>query len=123
MTTLTGKNELKGKIPYMAPEHIHSEALDHRADLFSLGATLYWLLSGQRPFSGHNEVSTLHAVLTKAPPPLSEHGGVISAGVQELVDAMLEKRRDARPANAFEVAMRCVALGAADHDEAARSLD
>ena len=123
LTTLTGKNELKGKIPYMAPEHIHSEALDHRADLFSLGATLYWLLSGQRPFSGHNEVSTLHAVLTKAPPPLSEHGVVIAAGVQELVDAMLEKRRDARPANAFEVAMRCVALGAADHDEAARSLD
>jgi tRNA A-37 threonylcarbamoyl transferase component Bud32 len=91
LTTLTGKNELKGKIPYMAPEHIHSEPLDARADLFSLGATLYWLLSGQRPFGGHNEVATLHAVLTKEPPPLAEVGARASAGVQGLVGAMLAK--------------------------------
>jgi serine/threonine-protein kinase len=121
LTTLTGKNELKGEIPYMAPEHFHSEPLDGRADLFSLGATLYWLLSGQRPFTGHDEVATLHAVLTKEPAPLSE-GANVRAGVWELVSAFLAKRRDDRPATAREVAARCLELGAASHDDAAECL-
>lgn len=123
LTTLTGKNELKGKIPYMAPEHIHSEPLDPRADLFSLGATLYWLLSGQRPFSGHNEVATLHAVLTKEPASLADAGVAASAGLQGLVSAMLAKRREERPASAREVAFRCIELGAASHDDAAMVLE
>jgi tRNA A-37 threonylcarbamoyl transferase component Bud32 len=123
LTTLTGKNELKGKIPYMAPEHIHSEPLDARADLFSLGATLYWLLSGQRPFHGHNEVATLHAVLTKEPPFLADAGVTASAGLQALVSAMLAKRREDRPASAREVAVRCIELGAASHDDAASVLE
>ncbi len=118
LTTLTGKNELKGKIPYMAPEHIQSEALDARADIFSLGATLYWLLSGTRPFVGHNEVATLHAVLTKAPPPLAG----VAADVEALVMAMLHKNRDARPSSAADVARACERLGAASHDDAAAAV-
>jgi len=123
LTTLTGKNELKGKIPYMAPEHIHSEPLDARADLFSLGATLFWLLSGQRPFTGHNEVATLHAVLSKQPPALADIGAPVSVGAQALVDAMLAKRREDRPSTAKDVAARCVELGAATHDDAASTLE
>lgn len=119
LTTLTGKNELKGKIPYMSPEQIQSDDLDGRSDLFSLGATLFWLLVGQRPFGGTNEVATLHAVLTKAPPRLSDHRNDTSSEVQALLDALLEKRRDDRPATAGIVARRCEELGAANHDEAA----
>jgi serine/threonine-protein kinase len=120
LTTLTGKNELKGKIPYMAPEHIQSESLDARADIFSLGATLYWLLSGTRPFVGHNEVATLHAVLTKPPPPLAEFG--IAADVESLVMSMLDKDRQRRPASAAAVAQACERLGAGSHDDAAAAL-
>jgi tRNA A-37 threonylcarbamoyl transferase component Bud32 len=122
LTTLTGKNELKGKIPYMSPEQIQSDDLDGRADLFSLGATLFWLLVGQRPFGGTNEVATLHAVLTKTPPRLGDHRNDVSPEVQALIDALLEKRRDDRPANAGVVARRCEEIGAVNHDEAAEVL-
>jgi serine/threonine-protein kinase len=119
LTTLTGKNELKGKIPYMSPEQIQSDDVDGRSDLFSLGATLFWLLAGQRPFGGANEVATLHAVLTKPPPRLREFRPDVAESVQSLVDSMLEKRRDDRPESAAVVARRCEELGAANHDEAA----
>ncbi|MDP2339847.1 MAG: protein kinase [Deltaproteobacteria bacterium] len=122
LTTLTGKNELRGKIPYMAPEHIQNERLDARADLFSLGATLYWLLCGLQPFGGTNEVMTLHAVLTKQPPPLLEQRPDVPAGVNELVLALLSKRREDRPASASLVALKCEELGAGPHEDVAEQL-
>ena len=47
----TKTGELKGKIPYMPPEQLKAEPLDGRADLWSLGVTLYWLLTRTRPLS------------------------------------------------------------------------
>jgi serine/threonine-protein kinase len=119
LTTLTGKNELKGKIPYMPPEQIHSEPVDARADLFSLGATAYFLLCGQRPFVGANEVAILHAVLTKPAPPPSTHRRDVPADVESFVLALLEKDRNDRPPSAAIVARRCEELGAASHEDAA----
>jgi hypothetical protein len=122
LTTLTGKNELRGKIPYMAPEHIQNEKLDARADLFSLGATLYWLLCGMQPFGGTNEVMTLHAVLTKQPPPLLTQRPDVGAGVNDLVLSLLEKRREDRPPTASAVALQCEELGAGPHEDVAEQL-
>jgi hypothetical protein len=119
LTTLTGKNELKGKIPYMAPEQIQSESLDARADIFSLGATAYWLLCGQRPFVGTNEVAVLHAVLTRPPPPLRAVRPDLDDEVERFVLSMLEKDRNDRPPTAAAVARRCEQLGAASHEDLA----
>jgi hypothetical protein len=119
LTTLTGKNELKGKIPYMAPEQIQSEVLDARADLFSLGATAYWLLCGERPFTGTNEVAVLHAVLTKLPPPVRVSRPDVNDGVEQFVLSLLSKHRNDRPPSAAVVARRCEQLGAATHDDVA----
>src|SRR5689334_12933556 len=44
--------EMRGKLAYMSPEQAQGHALDRRSDLFSLGTTLYWLLTAQRPFAG-----------------------------------------------------------------------
>jgi hypothetical protein len=68
-------------------------------------------------------VATLHAVLTKEPPFLADAGVTASAGLQALVSAMLAKRREDRPASAREVAVRCIELGAASHDDAASVLE
>ena len=64
--TTTGP--LKGKVRYMAPEQARGESLDRRADVWAVGAVLYYLLSGKAPCEGENEVQTLIR-LRNGPPP------------------------------------------------------
>ena len=121
LTTMTGKSELKGKIPYMSPEQIMGDPLDSRSDLFSLGATLYWILSGQRPFVGDNEVTTLYAVVNKPHRPvrsLRDNAGDLG----DVVEQLLQKRRDDRPASALAVAQLLERCGPASPEDAAAFL-
>ena len=118
LTTMTGKSELKGKIPYMSPEQILGEPLDGRSDLFSLGATLYWLLCGERPFVGENEMTTLYAVVNKPHLPVSDRRRDAGA-LGDIVELLLEKNRDDRPASASEVVQRLEAAGPATVEQAA----
>jgi serine/threonine-protein kinase len=121
LKTMTGKNELKGKIPYMSPEQILGEPLDARSDLFSLGSSLYYLLTGKRPFVGDNDVTTLYAVVNKAHRPLNEVRPD-AAGLVEVVEALLQKQPDDRPASALEVVERLARAEAASAEEAAAFL-
>ncbi len=121
LQTMTGKSELKGKIPYMSPEQIMGDPLDARSDLFSLGATLYWILSGQRPFGGDNEVTTLYAVVNKP------HKAVRTLRAQsgpfgDVIELLLQKRRDDRPASALAVAQLLERCAPATPDDAAAFL-
>jgi hypothetical protein len=121
LTTMTGKSELKGKIPYMSPEQIMGDPLDARSDLFSLGATLYWILSGQRPFTGDNEVTTLYAVVNKPHLPvrkLKPNAGAFG----DVIEQLLQKRRDDRPPSALAVAQLLEKCGPAAPEDAAAFL-
>ena len=64
---LTIAGEIFGTAVYMSPEQARGEELDPRSDLFSLGAVLYQMGTGKKPFTGTNIVTTLDAVLNKKP--------------------------------------------------------
>jgi hypothetical protein len=121
LTTMTGKNELKGKIPFMSPEQILGDPLDARSDLFSLGSSLYWLLTGERAFVGDNEMTTLYAVVNKPYRPMDETrpDAVPLIGI---IDALLEKSRDDRPSSALEVVSLLNRVAVASNEEAAAFL-
>ncbi len=58
---LTAVGEVVGTVAYMPPEQIRGDAIDARADLYALGAVMYLLLTGKRPFSAH----TIHGYMEK----------------------------------------------------------
>ena len=60
----TARSLVAGTAGYMAPEQVRGEAVDRRADIFALGAVLYEMLAGRRPFRADSTLATLDAVLT-----------------------------------------------------------
>jgi serine/threonine-protein kinase len=64
-TTLSG--QIKGKVYYLSPEQARGEALDHRADIFSLGIVLYLLLTGVHPFEGSYDLATMRRIAMEPP--------------------------------------------------------
>ena len=65
--------------------------VDHRADIFSFGAILYEMLSGNRAFKGETSADTLSAILNAEPPELSETNRAIPGALENLVRHCLEK--------------------------------
>lgn len=63
----TEQGELKGKIPYMAPEQIRLEAIDRRVDIFATGILLYLLTTGRHPFKRGTPEETAFAILSEEP--------------------------------------------------------
>ena len=87
----------------MAPEQVRGEAVDRRADIFALGAVLYEMLAGSRPFTGDSTLATLDAVLTRQPPDLSDVNPEISPALSQIVRRCLAKSPDDRFATVADV--------------------
>jgi tetratricopeptide (TPR) repeat protein len=92
---------------YMAPEQAAGEDVDHRADLYALGVTLFVLLTGQLPFEG-GDVTYRHA--HEEPPDPRELNLNIPAELARLVLHLMKKRPEERPAKASAVAAALEAL-------------
>lgn len=92
---------ISGTPLYMAPEHIRGEEVDGRADLFSLGATAWFLLTGKEAFAGRAPAEVCAAVLSHDPGSPARHApSPVPAGLDRLICSMLAKDRDRRPADA-----------------------
>ena len=93
-----------GTVGYMAPEQVRGLPVDHRADLFALGAILYELLSGRRAFSRDTAPETMTAILNEDPADLSAAAGAIPPDLVRIVNRCLEKRPSERFQTASDLA-------------------
>ncbi len=97
-----------GTVGYMAPEQARGQEVDHRADIFALGAVLYEMLCGRRAFRGDSPADVLAAILNRDPEPLAGSGVPLS--LCRIVDRCLEKEPAERFAGARDLAFALEAM-------------
>jgi serine/threonine protein kinase len=96
--------ELAGTAAYLAPEQAKdASTVDHRADIYSLGVTLYETLTGRLPFEGRNRVQVIFQHLNAQPVPPSDRLPGIPSLASDLCLWMLTKSPDDRPQNYEEL--------------------
>jgi hypothetical protein len=100
---LTAVGGVIGTPAYMAPEQIAADDIDHRADLYSFGCMAYEMVAGRPPFTERRAAELFAAHTTRTPPPLAALRPELPAPFAALVMRCLEKKPDARPADAREV--------------------
>ncbi len=104
---LSGSGEILGTPLYLAPEQISGGVITPRTDLYALGVMLYFTLSGETPLPGAGTLfSTLWAKVNLPATPLRERVPRVPEAVADVIDAMLSRRPDDRPASAAEVIAR-----------------
>ena len=101
--------ERAGTASYMAPEQIRGNPGDYRADIYAFGVTMYEVLTGRRPFEGDNRTAKMQGTLNRDATPPTEFNEHISARVEQVIMACLEKEPDRRPQTMTSV-MNKVAL-------------
>ena len=99
----TEPGAVMGTIGYMSPEQLRGLPVDHRSDIFSLGAILYELLSGRKAFKRDSASDTIAAVLKEDPPELTQSGRNVSPALDHIVKHCLEKDRENRFRTAKDV--------------------
>ena len=85
---ITQEGVIVGTVAYMSPEQAQGNPVDARSDIFSFGAVLYEMFTGERAFARDSPASTLSAILREEPPPLGAH---VPASVQAIVWRCLRK--------------------------------
>jgi serine/threonine-protein kinase len=101
---LTQTGVVAGTPEYMAPEQARGEAVDHRADLFSLGSVLYACCTGLPPFRDATTLAVLRRVSDEAPTPIRSLNPDVPAWLESLIGRLLAKDRAQRFQSAAEVA-------------------
>jgi eukaryotic-like serine/threonine-protein kinase len=118
LTTVTKSGAVIGTVAYMSPEQLRGKAVDHRSDIFSLGAILYEMLTGRRAFRGETEVDTITAVLREDPPEINLEQARIPVSFRQVITHSLEKDPENRFQSTRDLAF---ALDTAAHSSGGRS--
>lgn len=93
---LTGAGALLATLGYVAPEQIRGDPLDHRADIYALGATLYQMLTGALPFTRSTPAAVLGAHLMEPPPRPSAAVPGLPVGLDAVIATAMAKDREQR---------------------------
>jgi len=103
LSPLTTAGTVIGTIQYMAPEQIEGKEADARSDLFALGAVLYEMATGKRPFEGSSPGEICSAILRDEPSPPSQVNPQIVPGLEAIIRKALEKDCSLRYQHASEM--------------------
>lgn len=95
-TSLTHSGTFLGTLLFAAPEQIKGEPLDVRGDVYSVAATLYYLLSGKAPFEGRDAASTVAKAVTEDAKSLRTHLPNFPRGLDKIILRGLERNRERR---------------------------
>jgi len=98
-SNLTSLGVALGTPAYMSPEQAAADPhVDHRADIYAIGAMAYEMLTGRPPFIGNNAQQVLAAHMTNDPEPVTTHRGTVPPGLNEIILRCLHKK----PADRFQ---------------------
>ncbi|HEY8410185.1 MAG TPA: serine/threonine-protein kinase, partial [Pyrinomonadaceae bacterium] len=92
----TGSGVVIGTVGYMSPEQARGQNVDARSDIFNLGAVIYEMVAGQKPFRGETPSDTFAAILTNEPEPLSRIAPNTPTELVRVVTKALRKNREER---------------------------
>ena len=111
LSPLTTAGTVIGTIQYMAPEQIEGKEADARSDLFALGAVLYEMVTGKRPFEGKSQISVASAILEKDPEPMRTIKPLTPATFEHVVETLLAKDPEGRFQSAHDVRLELEWIG------------
>ena len=92
---MTQTGTVLGTPQYLAPESLHGQPVDARADLFAVGTVLYEMLTGQPPFKADSLVALVHAVAHERPPALTGSAAIVA------IDRVIHRAMAKRPADRY----------------------
>jgi TolB-like protein/Flp pilus assembly protein TadD len=100
---ITRAGVVLGTVPYMSPEQVQGQGVDHRSDIFSLGVIFYELLVGERPFRGGSSAALVSSILRDTPRELTQIKASIPARMSGILARCLEKEPGRRYQQASEL--------------------
>src|SRR5947209_14590988 len=103
-TPVTQEGTIVGTFQYMSPEQIEGKELDSRSDIFSLGAVLYEMLTGQRAFPGKSQLSVASAILEKEPAPIGTIKPMTPPALEHAIRRCVDKEPEKRWQSAADLA-------------------
>jgi tRNA A-37 threonylcarbamoyl transferase component Bud32 len=95
-SNLTQTSAVMGTPYYMAPEQVAARKIDHRVDVFALGAIFYEMLTLEKPFPGENLTTVIYKIMNEPPHPLREFKTDVPNGLEPIIQKVLAKDPDAR---------------------------
>ena len=95
-----------GTVTYMSPEQLEGKPIDGRSDIWSLGATMYEMLTGKPPFDGDNAFTVMKAIGTRDPVPLKTLRGDVPDALSSIVSRAMRRSPTERFSSATEMAQR-----------------